>query len=339
MRAIFFKTYGEKAIEFTGKFPKPRLENENELLVQVEYASINPVDAKQASGSMKYFIRPPLPKVTGMDFSGTIVELGKNVTDFKRGARVYGRIPTPAFQGTHADLVKITDPSLLSLTPFWMTSLQAASIGVAAHTAWESFERMNLIMKHDEKVSGKSLLIIGCGGGVGLSAVQFARALGIRHLYGICSSSKAEFMKSTGVTVLDYNRDLKKQLTGKEGFFDAILDCFGGEEYYQLGLPLLKPHGKFISIVGKSQFSGLAGDALIGLSILCRKVTEPRYNLYLGLIEPGSWQRMTTFINEHHMGFYVNESQVYPIERALEAFQASSRGHVLGKVLISVAKQ
>jgi alcohol dehydrogenase len=344
MRAVVFDGYAKdwQSRLKVVSHPKPKLEK-GDIIVRVRYASVNPADWKQITGSMKLVVWATLPRVTGMDYSGDVVEVGSDVKKFKIGDAVYGRLAFPKCDGPHAEYVKVSH-DYITKKPSSLSYEEAASLGVAAQTAWDVLVgTLHLDPQDSKKNSNKKILIIGCAGGVGLTMVQIARALEVKEVWGICSGENQSFMERFGVKVIDYKKGLKTQLRDKPKYFDGIVDCVGGQSYFDLGQPILHPSGLFVSIVGKSESEckmfaeGLLGDVSIGVNILTRMISSGnRYSLYKGLTTSTSWNRCTQFVADSKMSIFVNQEQIYSLENAKRAFQASQAGRARGKILLRV---
>jgi len=144
-----------------------------EVLVRVRAAGINPVDAYIHTGN--YARKPALPYTPGFDGAGEVEAVGPGVTGFTRGDRVYIAGPgnTIAGAGTYAEKA-ICIPSQLHPLPARTTFAQGAALGVPYCTAYRAlFQRANAR-------AGETVLVHGATGGVGLAAVQLAKARGLR---------------------------------------------------------------------------------------------------------------------------------------------------------------
>ena len=144
-----------------------------EVLVRIRAAGVNPVDAYIHTGS--YARKPPLPYTPGFDGAGEIESAGAAVTGFKGGDRVYVAGPgnTTAGAGTYAERA-ICAPSQLHRLPDRVAFAQGAALGVPYCTAYRA------LFHRGGARAGETLLVHGATGGVGIAAVQLAKARGLR---------------------------------------------------------------------------------------------------------------------------------------------------------------
>jgi NADPH:quinone reductase-like Zn-dependent oxidoreductase len=174
MQAAIVTKYGSVADVAVQDLEVPKI-GAAEVLVQVEAASVNPLDVKLISGQMQGFFPFSTPYIAGTDFSGTIVEVGASATQWKKDDRVFGRLePAPGdgtkFSRTGALAEFVAVPALyLAHVPRTVEFASAAALPTSAGTAWQAlFETADL-------KSGQTVLIHGGAGGVGSFAIQLAK--------------------------------------------------------------------------------------------------------------------------------------------------------------------
>jgi len=180
----------------------------------VRAAGVNPVDAYIHSGT--YARKPPLPYTPGQDGAGEIESIGTGVTGFKSGDRVYiaGVANTVAGAGTYADRA-VCDPSQLHHLPARTAFGQGAALGVPYCTAYRAlFQRANAR-------PGETVLVHGATGGVGIAAVELARARGLRVIGSGGTDKGLAAVREHGADVAVNHRDAK--------YTDAIMDATGGK--------------------------------------------------------------------------------------------------------------
>jgi len=161
-----------------------------EILVNVKAASLNPVDVKIRTGEMKLFTGSQFPRGMGCDFAGVIDSVGTNVTQFKKGDRVFGFLPFK-FSGSFANQI-ITSEELLGKIPDHMNFEEASCLPMAGAAALTALTLKSEIHHHDR------VFIAGCTGGVGHFAVQIAKSKGA-IVIGSCHPDDFETAKSLGV--------------------------------------------------------------------------------------------------------------------------------------------
>src|SRR6266446_5510182 len=182
MKAIVNCEYGAENLQLR-ELEKPS-PNDNEVLVRVRAASINPVDGHMIRGS--WLMRPMSglrkPKNTrfGTDVAGVVEAVGKNVTNFKPGDEVFG-----AKKGAAAEYICVNADRAVVAKPSNITFDQAGSVAVAGVTALQGLRDKGHI------VAGQKVLINGASGGVGTFAVQIAKAFGA-EVTGVCSTRNVD---------------------------------------------------------------------------------------------------------------------------------------------------
>ena len=205
-----------------------------DLLVRVAAVSVNPVDTKVRLGRAP---QAGLPEVLGWDAVGTVEALGKDVTGFAIGDRVYyaGAINRP---GSNAEL-HLVDHRIAARAPQSLSDAEAAALPLTAITAWELlFDRLGVA---EGGGAGQSLLVIGAAGGVGSILVQLARELTELRVIGTASRPETQaWVRALGAhAVIDHGQPFRPQLvaagvaevahvaslTHTEQHWDAIIDA------------------------------------------------------------------------------------------------------------------
>jgi NADPH:quinone reductase-like Zn-dependent oxidoreductase len=190
MKKIIYQRYGINHESMIADTTPPNLSNGNQVLVKIKAASLNPVDWKIRQGEMKIFTGSSFPRGMGSDFSGEILDVGSEVTHFKKGDRVFGFLPFKS-AGSFSEIV-LSDVHFVALMPDDMTFEQACCLPMAGAAALTALEFKSEVKKGDRVFIG------GCTGGVGHLAVQFAKSRGA-IVVGSCSSSDFEKAKNLGV--------------------------------------------------------------------------------------------------------------------------------------------
>ena len=235
MKAILFDKYGDPSVMYIGEAPKPII-NENEVLIKVAAAGVNRPDILQRQGGY------PPPKgaseILGLEVSGKIVEIGRNIDlDFK-GREVCALVTG----GGYAEYVKTTLATILPI-PKGLNVVDAAAIPETFFTVWTNLFDSGSLKKNE------TLLIHGGASGIGITAALIAKAMGIKFLTTVGSVKKKKFMDQLGSTLTinyqneDFEEVIKKELKG----VDVILDIVGGE-YFQKNINILNKFGRLINI-------------------------------------------------------------------------------------------
>ncbi len=219
--------------------PQPKAK---EVLVKVLATSVNPLDFQVRRGDYKNELT--LPVITGHDVSGVIVEVGPGVENFKVGDEVYYTPEIFKGQGSYAQYHSAHE-SIIGLKPKNISHLEAATLPLAAGTAWEMlFTRAQL------KIN-QTILIHGGAGGVGIPTIQIAKAMGAT-IFTTARKVHHAFLLELGADyVIDYeNEDYIEaitKLTNGKGV-DVIIDTIGGTTLSDSG-KILNQLGQVITLV------------------------------------------------------------------------------------------
>src|SRR5213595_960759 len=239
MKAIVYCDYGLTNLKLENiEKPTP---NDDQILVKVHAASVNPYDWHFVEGTPKIMrlmgvgLRKPKDIQLGVDFAGTVEAVGKNVTQFKPGDDVFG-----GRGGAFAEYVCRRAEGAVALKPANLTFEQAASVNIAGITALQALRDKGKVQP------GQKVLINGASGGVGTFAVQIAKSLGA-DVTGVCSTKNVDLVRSLGADhVIDYTKeDFTK--TGRR--YDVILDNVPNHSLSECRR-ILNPNGKYVMIGG-----------------------------------------------------------------------------------------
>jgi zinc-binding alcohol dehydrogenase family protein len=217
--------------------PRPR-----DLLVKIEAISVNPVDTKLRAG-----VQPQQPRILGWDAAGVVEDVGKDVSLFKVGDRVWfaGDITRP---GSYAEYAVI-DERIAGHAPTRLSAAQAAALPLTSITAWELlFDRLRVV---EQQGYGQVLLIIGAAGGVGSILVQLARSLTGLTVIGTASRAETQaWVRDLGAHhVIDHSQALPPQLNALGiPSVDHVVSLTHTEAHYSQIVDVLKPQGQFALI-------------------------------------------------------------------------------------------
>ncbi|MEI2296692.1 NADP-dependent oxidoreductase [Ensifer sp. MJa1] len=332
MKSFQIDRYAKGGVLRLGEGPEPEL-RENDVLVEIHAAGVNPLDSKIRDGEFKLVLPYRLPLVLGNDVAGVVVRVGAKVRQFKPGDEVYAR-PAQDRIGTFAEYIAM-DQADVAMKPKNLTMDEAASIPLVALTAWQVFvERANV-------QKGQKVLIHAGSGGVGTIAIQIAKHLGA-HVTTTTSAANIALVKGLGAdAVIDYkNDDFEKALRG----YDVVLNSLG-RNTLEKSLAVLKPGGKLISISGppdpdfaRQNGSGwLLQQVMRLLSFGIRRKSKRRgvsYSFHFMTANGGQLGKITSLIEAGHIRPVID--RVFPFERTNEALDYVAKGRAKGKVVIAV---
>ncbi|MEN7550425.1 zinc-dependent alcohol dehydrogenase family protein [Rapidithrix thailandica] len=241
MKAVMLKEFGSvENFEMVDiPMPQPKF---REVLVKVFATSVNPLDYQVRRGDYKNEL--DLPVITGHDVSGEIVELGPGVENFKVGDEVYYTPEIFKGQGSYAQY-HCAHESIIGLKPKSLSHLEAATLPLAAGTAWEM-----LVTRAQLKIN-QTILIHGGAGGVGIPTIQIAKAMG-GIVFTTARKVHHDFLMELGADyVIDYENEnyinAIRQMTGNKGV-DVIIDTIGGTTLADSG-KILSQMGQVVTLV------------------------------------------------------------------------------------------
>ena len=218
MLAVRINRFGSPSELQIQTLPKPAM-SDDDVLVQIDAAGINPSDVKNVAGVMQV---TTLPRTPGRDFAGVVVAGASSLI----GQEVWGTGGDLGFtqDGTHAEYIALSK-SAVSIKPKMLTMEEAGSIGVIYVTA-------HLCLEAGGLNSSNTVLVIGATGGVGSAAVQIAKWKGARVLGTVRKRSNLDFLRNLGLDVAinladGELTDLVKAATNGTGV-DLIVDTVGG---------------------------------------------------------------------------------------------------------------
>jgi NADPH:quinone reductase-like Zn-dependent oxidoreductase len=315
MRAMSQSTYGKPDVLHLVELPRP-VPGAGEVLIAVAASSVNPIDWKRASGTMKLIMPVKFPAVPGYDVSGVIEQCGPGVTGFSVGQRVHARIAQGSGGGSAEFAVAgVTEVAAM---PDGLGFAEAAAMPLAGMTALQALRD-----KAGMPLSGaqKRVLVVGASGGVGHFAVQIARSAGVT-VVGVCSARNAALVTSLGATaVVDYKAP--NPYAGQEPF-DIVLDCVGSDP------------GPFLAMLTAS-----------GCYVSCLPAPA---NLLRALLNPFSGKKVRSVMLKSNAtdlaildGLYASGKlkavidSRFPLQDLALAWERSMSGRSVGKVVVDVA--
>ena len=242
MRAAVYSEYGGPEVVRLVEIDSPTVAD-NEMLVKVHAAALNPLDWHFMRGS-PYPIRfgqglkrPSAARRLGVDFAGTVAALGRSVTRFSVGDAVFGNQ-----SGSLAEYLAVPADREVVRKPANLTFEQAAAVPAAAMTALQALRNKARLER------GQKVLVNGASGGVGTFAVQLAKVFGAQ-VTGVQSTGNLELVRSIGADhAIDYTRD---DFTTGDARYDVIFDNVGNRALSDI-LRVLKPGGTYLPNGGGS---------------------------------------------------------------------------------------
>jgi NADPH:quinone reductase-like Zn-dependent oxidoreductase len=309
MRAITQHTLGGPEVLTIVDAPAPRV-LPAEVLVRVKAIGLNPLEPRLRAGEFPLLGPPPF--VLGWDISG-VVEQAPQTWRFRPGDEVFGMPLFPRAAGAYAEFVAA--PALhLARKPASLSHVQASALPVAGLTAWQGLVDLGGVTEGDR------VLVHGGGGGVGHLAIQIAKALGA-HVITTAGRSKREFVEGFGADeVIDYTA---VDFTEVVRDVDVVLDTIGGDTVVR-SLDVLRPGGHLVTAVAEEDLAlaakyEAAGRHFSGIAV------DP---------DPVALRGLADLVDQGKLRVHVQET--FPFDRVADAHRLIERGHLRGKVVLTV---
>lgn len=309
MKAVVLHEYGGPEALNYGETPRPK-PKEDEILIRIVAASVNPVDVAIRSGKYAEYFHTALPLVPGMDAAGIVETTGSKISKLKAGDPVYAFF-TLSEEGGYAEFA-VAKESEAARKPASITYEQAAAVPAAGSTAWQA------LIDAGKLSSGQTVLIHGGSGGVGHMAIQIAKARGARVI-ATASTANQDFLKKLGADqAIDYTKtkfeDVVKDV-------DVVLDAVGGDTLTR-SYGVVKKGGVIVTIAGEPDQAALDAHGIRGASISAEPKSETFAEL-TRLIEAGKLKPVVT--------------GVFPLSEVAKAQEQIATRHTRGKIVLQVA--
>jgi NADPH:quinone reductase-like Zn-dependent oxidoreductase len=321
VRAAIYRDYGPPEVLHLEDEPRPT-PADDEVRIRIRAAAVNPMDYHLMGGTMVLRLmtglRRPKPTRPGVDLSGEVDAIGRNITRFQVGDAVFG-----VARGAFAEYACPKEDQL-ALKPANATFEQAAAVPVAGLTALQALRNRGRIQ------SGQRVLINGSAGGVGTFAVQIAKAFGA-EVTGVCSTRSVELVRSLGAHhVIDYSRD---DFTRSESKYDLLLDCVGNRSLWACRR-VMTPKGMFVGIgarPGGRWFGPLP--RVMSVFVSGMLVTQ-RVILFVASVNAGDLIVMKGLIEAGKVTPVIDRG--YTLSEVAVAVRHLKEGHARGKVVITL---
>ncbi len=324
-KAITYCDYGTADVLRLEDVEKP-VPGDNELLVRVHAAGVNPLDWHYMRGTpylmrLSSGLRKPQDIRLGVDYAGTVEAVGRNVTRFKPGDEVFG-----GRSGALAQYVVAKQDGAVALRPANVSVEQAGAVAIAATTALQGLRDAGRLK------AGDKVLINGASGGVGTFAVQIAKSMGA-EVTAVCSTRNVGLVRALGADhVVDYTRD---DYTSGDVRYDAILDNVGNRSLAE-NRRVLEPDGRYVLIGGGGPEAGKwIGPLVKPLQAL---VTAPfvsqRMGMFLATLTREDMQQLAELMHSGVVTPVIDRR--YALDEAAAAIRYLEQGRARGKVVVTI---
>lgn len=285
--------------------PQPR---DDEILVRIEAASVNPVDGKTREGKFRAVGQNDLPMTLGRDLSGVVESCGKRVQGLHKGEDVFAFLSTD--RGAYAEYATVKAREFAP-KPQNLSHVEAASVPLAALTAWQG------MIDHGGLKSGQRVLIHGAAGGVGHFAVQIAKAKGA-WVAATCAKRDARFVEKLGADlVIDYKTQKFEDMVQD---IDLVFDLVGGETQ-ERSFSVLRDGGALVSTLQEADR---------------QKAKAKNLRTAYFMTQPNATElaRIGALLLSGQVRPFIHAT--FPLEEAAKAETTLANGHVQGKVVLTV---
>ena len=311
MKAVVVHEYGGPEVLKYEDVPRPE-PKENEILVKVIAAGVNPVDSAARSQKYAQFMHIKLPAIPGYDIAGTVERIGASVTKFQVGDPVYAYIALDK-GGAYAEYAVATEKEAAP-KPKSLNYVEAAAVPLVSLTAWQA------LIDIAKLSAGQTVLIHGGSGGVGSFAIQIAKVKGAKVM-ATASTPNQDLLKQLGADVaIDYTKQKFEDIAKN---VDVVMDSVGKDTLAR-SYGVVKKGGFIVSLVARPDPVELEKHGIKGAPMS---------------VEPNSSElaEIGKLIDEKKIKVVV--SQVLPLSDAAKAQAQAETRHTRGKMVLKMAEE
>jgi len=311
MKAVVIHEYGgPEVLKYEDvQRPEPK---ENQILVRVIAAGVNPVDGLIRSGMFAKHEKASFPMILGADIAGVVEKTGSKVTNFKAGDSVFAYASLKS-GGGYAEYALTTEREAAP-KPKVLTYVEAAAVPVVALTAWQA------LIDIAKLSAGQTVLIHGGSGGVGTFAIQIAKARGARVIATASTANQDLLMQLGADVAIGYTKQ-KFEDVAKD--VDVVLDSIGKDTLAR-SYGVVRKGGFIVSLVARPDRAELDKRGIRGAALS---------------VEPNSDElaEIGKLIDEGKIKVIV--SQTFPLSEAIKAQEQVATGHTRGKIVLKIADE
>lgn len=333
MKAAQIKKYSKEIKVSVNEvlIPEPK---ENEVLVKVMAAAVNPLDILQLTGSVRLIQDYRMPLTLGNECSGIVEKTGSGVKDFRAGDRVYMRLPVKHI-GAFAEYVAV-DHEAVAKMPSDYDFIIAAAIPLVGLTAYQG------LVEELEVQAGKTLLITGASGSFGQIAVPMAKSMGLRVIVTGNARSKDKLLKIGADQYIDYRTEKYWELLSD---IDYVIDTLGPNEF-EHELSVLKKGGRLLSLRTAPNKMFAKRNGFPWLKRVLFSLAGSKYDSAAGkqgkeyrfmFVRSSGDQlkRVTEIVEKYHIMPDI-DSRIFSLSQVNEALELIANGKLNGKIIIKI---
>lgn len=323
MRAIVRTAYGSPDVLELQEIDKP-VAADDELLVRVRAASVNPADWYNLTGTpyvgrMQMGLLKPKSDRLGVDFAGQVEAVGRNVTQFRPGDEVFG-----GRDGAFAEYVCVREDRAVVPKPANVTFDEVAAVPVAALTALQGLRDKGQVQP------GQKVLINGASGGVGTFAVQIASLLGA-EVTGVCSTRNVDLVRSLGADhVIDYTLE---DFTRSDQRYDLMLDIAGSRAWSECRR-VLKPLATLV-LIGAPKATRLIGPLghIVKVRLAALRSSQ-KVVFFIAKFNKADMLVLQELLEDRKVTPVIDRR--YELSEIADALRYFGEGHAQGKIVITL---
>jgi len=311
MKAVVIHEYGDPEVLMYEDVPRPE-PKDDQLLIRVIAAGVNPVDAMIRSGMFDREGTRAFPIILGGDVAGVVEKVGSKITKFKAGDPVFAYVSLDN-SGGYAQYALVTEREAAP-KPKSLTYVEAAAVPIAGMTAWQA------LVDTAKLSAGQTVLIHGGSGGVGSFVIQIAKARGAKVI-ATASTANQEFLKQLGADVaIDYTKQ-KFEDVAKD--VDVVLDSIGRDTLAR-SYGVVKKGGIIVSLVARPKQDELQKHGIRGTALNVESTSE-------------QLAKIGERIDARKIKVIV--SQTFPLSEAMKTQEQVATGHTRGKIVLKIADE
>nr|WP_153733398.1 NADP-dependent oxidoreductase [Sporosarcina obsidiansis] len=331
MKAAQIQKYSKKIEAQIVDIPIPSIKD-NEVLVKVKVAAVNPLEILNITGSVKLIQDYEMPLILGNELTGIIEKVGNNVQGFKVEDPIYTRLSIEKI-GAFAEYVAVDAKDIWHL-PKNLDFVTGAGVPLTGLTAYQA------LIEELEAKKGQTVFIPGGSGSFGQMAVPIAKEMGLKVIVSGSSSAKERTLNAGADQYIDYKLENYWEMLDE---VDFVIDTLGADEF-ERELSIIKPGGRLLSLrTGPNkQFAvdqGLPKWKQILFGIVGAKFDKKakkkgvQYRFIFVRADGKQLEKITKIIEENNIIPAIDPTN-FTIEDINDALNLVANGHTKGKVVI-----
>ncbi|MGP9803780.1 NAD(P)H-quinone oxidoreductase [Paracoccus sp. NSM] len=295
----------------------------DQILIRLAYAGVNRPDVLQRAGA--YDPPPGASDLPGLECAGEIVGMGAGVTRWRKGEQVCALLPG----GGYAEYAVCHADHALRI-PHGMTAREAACLPETAFTIWSN------VVQRGRLTGGERFLVHGGSSGIGMMAIQVARALGARVFATAGSEAKCAAIRALGATAINYRSEDFTRILRDAGGANLILDMVGGS-YIPRNIKALAQDGRLVMIAfldGPKVELNFA-QIMVNRLTVTGSTLRPQSDVAKAELADALRKQLWPMIGQGAVSVTIDSE--FPLDQASEAHRRMESSEHIGKIVLKVA--